>query len=294
MRILFIGSVQFSLKCLKKVVNIGGNVVGVCTLKESLINADFYDLSNFSKKNKIPCKYFNHIDTSETKEWISELKPDIIFCFGWSKLLKLEILTIPRMGVLGFHPTALPANRGRHPIVWTLALGLKKTASTFFFMDHRADTGDILSQKEIDVSVNDDARSLYNKITGRALMQIEEFLPKLILGKYSKIKQDDTKSNTWRKRNKSDGLIDWRMSANTIHNTIRALTKPYIGAEFIYKNVNYKIWKSEVILCDFENIEPGKIYNMEHCNFPIIKCGVNAIKLIEIEPALDLSEGEYL
>ena len=52
------------------------------------------------------------------------------------------------MGILGYHPSLLPFNRGRHPIIWALALGLKETGSTFFFMDENADTGDIVSQKK--------------------------------------------------------------------------------------------------------------------------------------------------
>ena len=60
-----------------------------------------------------------------------------------------RILDLAPLGIIGFHPAALPRNRGRHPIVWALVLGLEETASTFFFMDKGADTGDILSQEKI-------------------------------------------------------------------------------------------------------------------------------------------------
>ena len=83
------------------------------------------------------------------------------------------------MGVLGFHPTKLPQNRGRHPIIWSLALGLKKSASTFFFMDEGADSGKILSQKNFEILDSDDAQSLYDKFVNIALLQIENFLPQL-------------------------------------------------------------------------------------------------------------------
>jgi len=58
-----------------------------------------------------------------------------------------ESLDLPHLGVIDFHPAALPANRGRHPIIWALVLGLQETASTFFFMDEGADSGDIISQE---------------------------------------------------------------------------------------------------------------------------------------------------
>ena len=294
MKILFIGSVEFSLRTLEKIVDIGGDVVGVCTLKESSFNADFFDLSKYSKEHNIPCCYVDDINSEESIKWISKISPDIIFCFGWSRLLKEEILSISPIGVVGFHPAALPANRGRHPIIWALALGLKNTASTFFFMDSGADSGDILSQTPISISDFDDARSLYDKIISTALIQIEEFLPLLVSGTYPKVKQDITRANNWRKRGRKDGLIDWRMSANSIHNTVRALTKPYVGAEFNYYNINYKLWKTELILSDFENIEPGKVIEIVNSDLPIIKCGNNAIKLIKTEPKLMISKGMYL
>ena len=60
------------------------------------------------------------------------MRPDIIFCFGWSRLIKEELLKIPKKGVVGYHPAMLPKNRGRHPLIWALALGIKTTGSTFF------------------------------------------------------------------------------------------------------------------------------------------------------------------
>ena len=88
-----------------------------------------------------------------------------------SRLLKEEILSIAPFGVVGFHATALPANRGRHPIIWALVLGLSETASTFFFMDEGADSGDILSQYKLSISENDNAESLYKKVIKVASVQ---------------------------------------------------------------------------------------------------------------------------
>ena len=294
MKILFIGSVEFSLRALEKIVEIGGNVVGVCTLRESAFNSDFCDLSQYSLKHNISFFYVDDINSYQTINWISNINPDVIFCFGWSRLLNQKILSIPDIGVIGFHPAALPANRGRHPIIWALALGLRNTASTFYFMDSGADSGDILSQISIDISEFDDARSLYDKIISTALTQIENFLPLLSSGNYPKIKQDISKSNTWRRRNRKDGLIDWRMSANSIHNTVRALTKPYIGAEFNYNNIDYKLWKTELVLSIFDNIEPGKVIDITNLDLPIIKCGDYAIILVDTEPKLMISKGMYL
>jgi methionyl-tRNA formyltransferase len=160
-------------------------------------------------------------------------------------------------------------------------------------MDGGADSGDILSQVSIEVDEFDDARSLYDKVVATALKQIEDFLPKLQKNNYARRKQDNTQANVWRKRGKADGIIDWRMSAMAIRNLIRGLSKPYAGATFIHKDNEYKVWKAELIENNIQNIEPGKVIGLEKCR-PIVKCGVDAIKLIEIESDFSINVGEYL
>ena len=226
MRIVFIGTVRFSLRALQSLLANNAEIVGVCTLQESPFNADHVDLSSVSKEHKIPWMYAADINSSESLLWIKEKSPDVIFCFGWSRLLKKDILKLTPLGVIGFHPAALPANRGRHPLIWALVLGLNKTASTFFFMDECADTGDILSQREVVIDHEDDAALLYEKVTKTALEQIEVFVPQLAYGTFTRSKQKGDLTNTWRKRGYADGQIDWRMTANSIHNLVRGLTKP--------------------------------------------------------------------
>ncbi len=293
MRIVFIGAVQFSHAMLEKLIELKAEIVGVCTLESSKFNADYADLTALCRKHKIDWKYTPNINAAENVNWIAEKKPDVIFCFGWSQLIGKEILGVARLGVVGYHPAALPANRGRHPLIWALALGLTQTASTFFFMEEGADSGDILSQKPIDISPEDGAGSLYNKMTETALLQLEEFLPALESGNFISKPQDHTRSNVWRKRSKKDGVIDWRMSASSIHNLVRALARPYPGASFMYHNKEITVWKSEVITGAPQNLEYGKILEVTPAGV-VIKCGENAIKLLETSPDFEPKKGEYL
>ena len=293
MRILFIGTVEFSLKALEKLIELGADIVGVCTKEKSSFNSDYADLTKICKINQIPYKYLDNINSRESIEWIKKLNPDIIFCFGWSSLIKKELLELPEMGILGYHPANLPQNRGRHPLIWALALGLKKSASTFFFMKEGADDGDILSQKEFFIEYEDDAGSLYEKVTKIALKQIEEFLPQLEDKTFKVIKQDDTKANIWRKRSKQDGQIDFRMSSYAIYNLVRALTKPYPGAHLLYKGEDIKIWKVQEEECNLPNIEPGKVLEVKE-NTILVKCYDKAIRILEHEFNPTPKVGEYL
>jgi methionyl-tRNA formyltransferase len=293
MKILFIGAVEFSLKMLEKLISINANIVGVCTKEKSNFNSDFADIKPLCEREKIPNKYVDDINSDENIDWIRTLNPDIIFCFGWSSLIKKELLELIPMGIIGYHPTKLPQNRGRHPLIWSLALGLNQSASTFFFMDAEADHGDILSQREFEILASDNARTLYDKVVNIAIIQIDEFLPRLANRSYQRIKQNQSKANVWRKRVKKDGLIDFRMSSQAIYNLVRALSKPYVGAHLVYNEKEITIWGTEVIEYNQKNIESGKILE-SNSQYILVKTYDGAIKILEHEFRVLPDAGEYL
>lgn len=293
MRIVFIGSVAFSQHTLAHLLGMHANVVGVCTLAHSSFNADHVDLKPLCDQHNIPCRHTPEINGVDTLAWIESLKPDVIFCFGWSRLLKTQLLQLAPLGVIGFHPAALPANRGRHPIIWPLVLGMDTTASTFFFMNEGVDSGDILSQHIINIAPQDDAGDLYKKATNTALQQISVFVPDLTNGTYERQSQDVTKANTWRKRTRADGQIDWRMSAQAICNLVRGLAKPYVGAHFVLDDQDIKVWKAELASAPYVNMEPGKVLEITETG-PIIKCGNDAVRLRTTEPEFNPAVGTYL
>ncbi|OYQ32104.1 methionyl-tRNA formyltransferase [Flavobacterium cyanobacteriorum] len=282
MRIIFIGSVIFSAKALEKLLSVNANIVGIVTKEESAFNSDFFDLATIAKKHGIPYNYVNNINSAESIEWMGALQPDVIFCFGWSNLIKKQVLEMSRLGVIGFHPSLLPDNKGRHPLIWAKVLGLPKTGSTFFFMDEGADTGDILSQREFVIDFNDDAGSLYDKMTATALEQIVDFHETLKNNTYKRTKQDPLAGNNWRKRGMKDGLIDFRMTTETICNLVRGLTRPYAGAHADYKTEAIKVWKAEPGNFTNDNIEPGKVLQTQEASIEV-KTGNGSIWLIEHE-----------
>ena len=293
MKIFLIGTVEFSKCALAKLIEMEAQIVGVATKAHSPFNADFADLTPLCKEANIPYRFVNNINDEGVISWIRSLCTDIVFCFGWSELLKRELLHLAPMGVVGFHPAALPQNRGRHPIIWALALGLEETASTFFFMDEGADSGDILSQEFIKIEYSDDAQSLYSKIIDTAIRQIEELVPEIKNGTYKRIPQDHSLANNWRKRSKNDGKIDFRMSSYFIYNLVRALTKPYVGASVVYNGKEYKVWKSKEKKSRALNMEPGKILAIEN-NIITVKAGDGAVDLIEHDFKVIPLVGEYL
>ena len=293
MKIFFIGTVQFSFDCLKLLLESGEDIVGVATKSQSQFNADYKDLRPLCEEYGIPCKIVNNINHVNNVTYIQSLSPDVIYCFGWSSLLNSEILSLAPKGVVGFHPAQLPYNKGRHPIIWALCLGLKVTGSTFFIMNEGADTGDIISQETVEILDNDDATSLYTKITQTALRQVSTLTNALKTGTIKRIKQSQGEGNAWRKRSKKDGEIDFRMTSKSIHNLVRALTKPYVGAHVSYNGEEFKIWQVQIVENNLNYLEPGKILEIDGKVFTV-KTGDGAIKILNHDFITIPSIGTYL
>ena len=293
-KILFIGTVKFSYKALANLIENKFEIVGILSKKESNFNSDYCDLTPLAEDNNIPIIFRTNDNEDEIVAFIKSLNPDIIYCFGWSHILKKSILSIPKYGVVGFHPAELPNNRGRHPIIWALFLGLKETASTFFIMDEGADTGDIISQEKIEIRC-DTAFTLYTKIVNVALKQIVSFTKELETNEVflSKIKQHRTQGNTWRKRTKQDGKIDFRMTSNAIINLVNALSSPYVGAHVEFQNQDVKIWNVRDEKSNVSNFEPGKVLEIIG-NDIIVKTYDGSIRILDHEFKIKPAKGEYL
>lgn len=293
MKIVFIGAVRFSASMLEVLLAMKAQVVGVCTLSQSPSNADHVDLSALASGAGIPVRDAVDINAPETIAWIRGLAPDVIFCLGWSRLIKQELLGLPPQGVVGYHPAALPANRGRHPLIWALVLGLEETASTFFLMDEGADSGDILAQVPVPILAEDDALTLYQRVTQVAADQLRELVPALAAGRCVLRPQTVGQANHWRKRSRLDGQIDWRMDAVAIHNLVRALTRPYPGAHFLHQGQEHKVWKTEVVMDVPGNLEPGKVLSVSPMAMTV-KAGAGAVRLLSPDPMPGVRAGEYL
>lgn len=295
MRVFFIGSVEFSRAALNCLLEINcAEIVGIATKSQSQFNADHSDLKDIADAHGIPSKYVRDINEAKIIDWIRSLNADVIYCMGWSALIGKELLNLCPLGVIGFHPALLPQNRGRHPLIWALALGLRETGTSFFKMDEGADSGDILSQESYPIVEDDTAADLYTKMTASALKQIRQFTPLLNTGTHQLRKQNNSIANYWRKRGKADGKIDFRMTSESIYNLVRALTKPYVGAHFESNNAEYKVWRSILGPEQKSNLEPGQILAIGQKKEILVKTGNGSIWLLDHELETLPSISDYL
>ena len=160
-------------------------------------------------------------------------------------------------------------------------------------MDKGADSGAIISQVDVPIDYEDTAQSLYNKIIMISKVQIITVLKQLNSNTYDIIIQNNIDSNVWRKRTKTDGQIDFRMSSRAIYNLVRAINRPYIGAHIIYKGIEIKVWSVKEIVVDYPNIEYGKVLDVRGNNL-LIKCQDNAVLINDHEFENLPTVGEYI
>lgn len=270
MKIIFIGGVKFSYEILKTILENNWNISVVFSYDDSKKEkiSDFISLDELCSKYNLQNIKVDKINAQNNIEIIKKIEPDIILVMGWSQLLNSEIISIPKIGVIGSHPTELPKYRGRAPIPWSILKGLKTSALTFFFIEEGTDNGDILDQKSFKLSSNDDATSVYKKVESVGKEMILDNLTKLQNGNYTRKKQDVSNFiENWEKRGPQDGIIDWSRNSQEIHTLIRATTHPYPGAYTIFNGSKLIIWGAEFSNEQSKGI--GKIMRVNNFNVKI-------------------------
>lgn len=247
MNIAFVGGVKFSYELLEHLLNNGIKPSIVFSYVESKrkFYSDFYSLDKLAKSFDLKHIKVNNINDQQNIEILKKIKPDLILVLGWSQLLNKEIIKIPKFGVIGSHPTELPKYRGRAPIPWTILKGLKKSALTLFYISEGIDNGDILDQKTFKISLEDDATSLYKKITNIGKKMLIKNIKQFQNGKFIRIKQNPKDfQEYWPKRKPEDGKINWNKTNEEVNRLIRATTYPYPGAYTTFKSAKLIIWKA--------------------------------------------------
>lgn len=282
MKIIFIGGVKFSHELLSAILSNGWDVSIVFSYEDSKEKyySDIASFTNLTKRYGIKHVQVDNINDSENIKIIQEINPDLILVMGWSQLLTNKIIKIPKLGVIGSHPTELPKYRGRAPLPWTIIKNLKESALTFFYIDEGVDDGDILDQRKFDISEKDDVTSIYYKMTKLGKEMLLDNLLILKDGKEIRKKQNQNEFiENWPKRTMEDGKINWNDSAEEIHNLVRATTHPYPGAFTKFKNQKLIIWKSEFL--NNTNSDPGMIKEVNNDNI-IVGTGKGILKILKI------------
>jgi len=247
----------------------------------------------YPDENELPRHYSfpdeaNIIKTNSAikyKDKIIEISPDYIFVVGWSEILDSDIINSAQKMVIGFHPSKLPADRGRSVLAWQIEDGYTETALTMFRYSTYPDGGDIIAQESIKIDYNDYLNDILEKVDAATLNMMKAYFPLIRKDLIVPRKQELSEGNFRRLRNNDDSRIDWNRPAVEIFNKIRAISKPYPGAITVLENRKIRIWRSRVIE-NFEfspKINPGDIAAKIIDNTIIVKCRNEYLHITEYD-----------
>jgi methionyl-tRNA formyltransferase len=232
MRIVFMGNHNMGVICLKRLIDLGEQIVGVVAHPD---NDDPHETVWYDSVKELALghglKVFqpNDVNTPEFVATLSSLKPDLIVVVSFRQILKKGVIQVPQKGVINVHPSLLPRYRGRANIAWAIINGETKTGVTVHYIDEKIDTGPIVVQKEVEIRFEDTVNTVLDRVTQLYPVALEEALQK-VKGGFKGTPQTSENASYYGRRYPKDGAIDWNKSAMSIYNLIRAVTHPYPGA----------------------------------------------------------------
>ena len=250
-------------------------------------NIWFNSVAKLAASRHIPVFAPDDINHPMWVEKIIEIETDIIFSFYYRKMIGPHILGIPPAGCLNLHGSLLPGYRGRCPINWALINGEKETGVTLHYMTPRPDDGDIVCLKKVEISDEDTARSLHEKIAVASSGMLDKILPLIKDGAAPRHPQDHAKATYFSGRRPEDGEIDWDKTASEIRNMVRAVTHPYPGAFSYVGDRKCFFWTVTEMPLSGEWISPGTIVSTDPL---VIACGNGTVRVDFGQP----KEGLYM
>jgi methionyl-tRNA formyltransferase len=172
-------------------------------------------------------------DSPNTAEWLSKgaaANPDFVFSFYYRYMLDLKWLQLPRCGALNMHGSLLPKYRGRAPVHWAIIQGETETGASLHYMEKKPDAGALVDQQSVTILENDDALAVSEKVAVAAEEVLRRSLPSLMAGTAASHPLDLSQGTYFGRRTPKDGRINWRLSARSVHDLVRAVAPPFPGA----------------------------------------------------------------
>ena len=296
MRIVFMGTPEFSVPCLDFLINSGHTVAGVFTQPDKPKGRGYTltppPVKELAAEHGIPVFQPARLRDGAVYDELNCLQPDMILVIAYGKILPREILILPKYGCVNIHASLLPKYRGAAPIQWSVINGESETGVTIMQMDEAMDTGDMLYKKAGPILPDDTAGTLHDRLSLLAKETLAEFLPLFICGEISPEKQNNSDATYAPMMDKSLSEIDFTNEASAVYNKIRGLS-PWPVASATLPGGRLRIHEAKVApdcagRCGDIITDEGKF---------IVVCGNNTaleIKTVQGDGGRRMSAADYL
>ena len=284
MRIVFMGTPDYCVPTISKLIKEGHKIEAVFCQPDKPVGRKQVltppPAKVFAGYNGIPVFQPKTLRDGEAHEMLKGINPDIIVVVAYGKILPKEILYLPKYGSVNGHASLLPKLRGASPIQWAIVTGEKKTGVTVMQMDEGMDTGDILKTKEIDILEEDNAETLFSKLSFLTADLMADTLKDIENGDIHPTKQDDGDATYAPIINKEMAHIDFSKDSGEIVNLIRGFY-PWPAAFCFINGKRIKVFSAKV--SGKTASEPGLV--IENNSKLIISAGNNtAIEFSTVQP----------
>ena len=285
MKIVFMGTPDFAVPCLRTLAESSHEVAAVFTQPDKpkgrrykLIPtpvkaaAEEYGIPVYQ-----PLSLRKGEDAEESMRILRETAPDLIVVTAYGQILPKEILELPKYGCINIHASLLPRYRGAAPINWVLLNGEKETGVTSMQMGEGLDTGDMLIKKATEIGKNETYEELYARLSAMGGEVLAETIDALEKGTLTPEVQDDSLSCYSPMIRKEMSALDFNKTAAEVHNTIRGVT-----GFTLLEGKRLKVFASELAEGSFDSAENGAVVDTKRF---AVKCGDGrAVIFTEVQP----------
>ena len=296
MRVLFMGTPDFAVPSLLKLIEAGHDVVAVLTQPDRPSGRGMKmtppEVKVAAMEHGIDVHQPTKLKNNALMPLLDEYKPDVIAVVAYGRILPEYILNYPKYGCINVHGSLLPKYRGAAPIQWSVLNGDEKSGVCTMRMDAGLDTGDIIERYETPIGENETAESLFTRLSEIGAEALVSTLNLVERGKATYTPQNDEQSSYARMLTREDGEIDWKKSAREVLNTIRGCYSWPI-AYTIYNGEKIKIYSAE--RGDKTNAPAGKVIGSDARGMEV-SCGDGEsifVKILQFPNSKRMTPEEY-
>jgi len=295
LRIVFMGTPDFSVPILDALIK-NYKVKAVVTQPDKQVGRSGKiakpPVKRLAEEHNIVVIQLNKI--KEEYQEIIDLDPDLIVTCAYGQILPKELLDYPRLGCINVHASLLPKLRGGAPIHRAVIEGHSKSGVTIMYMAPGMDDGDIISQKEVEITDTDTASSLHDKLSKLGSELLIETLPSIIEGTNERIKQNEREVTFAPIIKPVDEKIDFSKTSREVYNQIRGLNS-FPGAYFILDGKRFKVWESIIVDEYYPNKLDGEIVKIYKEGIGVkTHNGVIVLTVIQPEGKSRMNAKDYL
>ncbi len=264
MRLVFFGTSAFAVPSLEALSTSGQEIVLCVTQPDRPqgrgLNPQPSPIKTAAQRLGLRCEEPTDLRAATTR--LKRLAPEVGVVIAYGRLIPHELLTLPRYGMVGVHPSLLPQYRGASPIAWAIVNGESVTGVTTFRLNAQLDAGEIACQETVSIGPQETAATLSEQLAAQGGQLLVKTLTALEQNTAVFRPQDEQAATYARKLSKEDGQIDWTAPALAIDRLVRGMV-PWPGASTTWQGQPLKLWLVSYTNDSIASARPGEIVKVD-------------------------------